>query len=109
MNVSITELRQRLFELADAVIQSGEPLLIDRKGVQLKLMRADEQTGAGKGRLARMVSRSIVVGNPLSPEESPARWEEMPQLAQGFAESAASYQALTHAHSNAPKRSRRKR
>lgn len=74
-NISITELRQRLFQLADRVIETGEPVLIDRRGVRLRLVREDAVEERG-GRLARLKRRkqSVVVGAPLDPHESPAQW-----------------------------------
>jgi hypothetical protein len=72
-SISLTELRQRLFELADRVVESGEPLLIVRNGVRLRLVR-EEPAAGGKNRLARLVERDIVVGPPLDPHESPAEW-----------------------------------
>lgn len=73
--VTLTELRQQLFQLADRVIESGEPLLIERRGVRLRLVREDaaEETG---GRLAKLRPRkqSVVIGAPLDPHESPALW-----------------------------------
>ncbi|HET7930390.1 MAG TPA: type II toxin-antitoxin system Phd/YefM family antitoxin [Rhodanobacteraceae bacterium] len=73
--VTLTELRQRLFKLADRVIESGEPLVIERHGVRLRLVREDVDDRAG-GRLAKIRSRkqSVVVGPPLDPHESPAQW-----------------------------------
>lgn len=75
--ISITELRQRLFQLADHVAETGEPLLIERRGVRLRLVRDDPAAESG-GRLARFQPRkqSVVVGAPLDPHESPAQWTE---------------------------------
>lgn len=72
--ISITELRQRLFQLADKVAETGEPLLIERRGVRLRLVRDDEPAARRGGRLARLVRQDIVVGPPLDPHESPAEW-----------------------------------
>lgn len=72
--ISITELRQRLFQLADRVAETGEPLLIERRGVRLRLVRDDEPAAKRGGRLARLVRQDIVVGPPLDPHESPAEW-----------------------------------
>lgn len=74
-NISITELRQRLFQLADRVVDTGEPVLIERRGVRLRLVREDSPEERG-GRLARLKrrKRSVVVGAPLDPHESPAQW-----------------------------------
>ncbi len=71
-SISLTELRQRLFQLADHVAETGEPLVIVRNGVRLRLVREEREDGAG--RLARLVKRSAVVGAPLDPHESPAAW-----------------------------------
>jgi hypothetical protein len=71
--ISLTELRQRLFQLADHVADTGEPLVIVRNGVRLKLVREDAPA-QGPGRLARLVKRSVVIGAPLDPHESPADW-----------------------------------
>jgi len=73
--VSLTELRQRLFQLADHVAATGEPLVIVRNGVRLRLVREDAVAG-GPGRLARLVRRNVVIGPPLDPHESPAQWSE---------------------------------
>jgi hypothetical protein len=71
--ISLTELRQRLFQLADHVADTGEPLVIVRNGVRLRLIREDALPQT-PGRLSRLVKRSIVVGAPLDPHESPAEW-----------------------------------
>ena len=74
-SISLTELRQRLFELADRVVESGEPLVIVRNGVRLQLVREQPAGGARKaGRLARLIERDIVIGPPLDPHESPSEW-----------------------------------
>lgn len=72
--ISLTELRQRLFQLADRVAETGEPLVIVRNGVRLKLIREDGPSERSGGRLARLVKRNVVVGPPLDPHESPAEW-----------------------------------
>lgn len=77
MSVSLTELRQRLFELADQVAESGLPLEIERRGVRLRLIRVDAPAANG-GRLARLQAQSLVVGAPLEPSESPAQWSALP-------------------------------
>jgi hypothetical protein len=71
--ISLTELRQRLFQLADHVADTGEPLVIVRNGIRLKLVR-DEASAEGPGRLARLIKRGVVIGPPLDPHESPAEW-----------------------------------
>lgn len=89
MSVSLTELRQRLFELADRVIETGEPLSIERRGVRLQLIRA-APAAARTGRLARLKSQSLVIGAPLRPDESPAQWSAGDELMR-VAEVAADY------------------
>ena len=85
--VSLTELRQRLFKLADHVAETGEPLVILRNGVRLRLVR--DETAEDGGRLSRLVPQTAVVGAPLAPDESPAVWSTEPGLK--AAESSASY------------------
>ena len=96
--VSLTELRQRLFELADRVVESGEPVVIVRNGVRLRLIREDAAVAEPKGRLARLVERDIVIGPPLDPHESPAEWSELLHVAEPTPEYGA----------KKPKRTRRK-
>jgi hypothetical protein len=87
--ITLTELRQRLFQLADHVATSGEPLIIIRNGVRLRLVREDAVADT-PGRLSRLVKRSIVVGGPLDPHESPAEWSgNLPRVAEDVAPYAA--------------------
>lgn len=80
MPISLTELRQNLFRLADEVIDGGEPLLIERRGVRLKLVRDDALVG---GRLRKLQPQELVEGPPLLPDESPAEWiETLPRVAE---------------------------
>jgi len=73
MAVSLTELRQKLFKLADHVIDTGEPLIVERRGVRLRLVKEDVQIQKG-GRLSRLKRQDLVIGPPLDPHESPAEW-----------------------------------
>jgi len=86
--ISLTELRQRLFQLADHVAETGEPLVIVRHGVRLRLVREEAPAGEG-GRLARLIKQSVVVGAPLAPNESPALWNT--DLPSKVAEATAKY------------------
>ena len=72
--LTLTELRQNLFALADRVVETGEPLVIERRGVRLQLVRVSAP--AVEGRLARLEPRDLVIGEPLRPDESPALWME---------------------------------
>lgn len=77
MTITLTELRQHLFKLADQVADTGEPLVIERRGVRLKLVREDAAT-AGTSRLQKLKTQPLVQGMPLLPGESPATWSEWP-------------------------------
>ena len=71
--ISLSDMRTRLFKLADQVVATGEPLLIERKGVRLRLIR-DDSPPIVRSRLAQLTERVAVLGAPLSPQESPALW-----------------------------------
>ena len=71
--ISLSDMRTRLFKLADHVVTTGEPLLIERKGVRLRLIR-DDSPPKIRARLAQLTERVAVLDTPLSPEESPALW-----------------------------------
>ncbi len=84
MKISLTELRQNLFRLADQVVDGGEPLVIERRGVRLKLVRDDDLSG---GRLQRLQPQELVVGPALLPSESPAEWTDaLPRVAESPAD-----------------------
>ena len=53
--------------------ESRPHLVIVRNGVRLRLIREDA-VPESPGRLSRLVKRSIVIGAPLDPHESPAEW-----------------------------------
>ncbi|MFT3791827.1 MAG: type II toxin-antitoxin system prevent-host-death family antitoxin [Rudaea sp.] len=81
MSVSLTELRQRLFQLADRVAETGEPLIVVRNGVRLRLVRDDQDSVSG-GRLARLRKQDAWIGAAPDPHFSPALWVgESPQRA----------------------------
>ena len=73
MQVSLTHLRQNLFALADEVARTGEALLIERRGVRLKLVREDP-VEVQSGRLQRLRDQQLTIGPALDPAESPAVW-----------------------------------
>lgn len=87
--ISLTELRQQLFKLADQVVDTGVPLLIERRGIRLRLVREDAQMPVS--RLGKLRAQSLVQGAALAPDESPAVWSELalPKVA----EEAGAYQA----------------
>ncbi len=60
MGISASHLRQDLYKLLDRVLETGEPLVIDRKGRRLRVVPA-----APPSRLARLLKRpGFVVGDP---------------------------------------------
>ncbi len=76
MEVSLTELRQRLFELADRVLETGEAIVITRRGRTLRIVRDDAQPKV-YSRLAKLRPQPYEIGPDLDPHESPARWSEL--------------------------------
>ena len=60
MVVTATELRQNVYKLLDQVLETGEPLEIERHGRRLRVV--PEQTGS---KLARLVPHpGFMVGDP---------------------------------------------
>lgn len=57
--LSITALRQKLFQVADEVLESGIPVAIERRGRTLLLVAE----AAGKSRLAALKRRKLVKGD----------------------------------------------
>jgi PHD/YefM family antitoxin component YafN of YafNO toxin-antitoxin module len=72
--ITLTELRQNLFALADRVAETGEPLVIERRGTRLMLVR--EAAASPMRRLALLEPRTVTIGAALRPDESPASWSE---------------------------------
>ena len=81
--ISLSDMRTRLFKLADQVVATGEPLLIERKGVRLRLIR-DDSPPIVRSRLAKLTERVAVLGAPLSRQESPARWSGLNDTQKAF-------------------------
>ncbi|MBK7146708.1 MAG: type II toxin-antitoxin system Phd/YefM family antitoxin [Xanthomonadales bacterium] len=81
MELSLTELRQRLFELADRVLETGEAIIITRRGRKLRIVR-DDEASTPYSRLAKLRLQELEIGPPLDPHESPARWSELDRVAE---------------------------
>jgi hypothetical protein len=63
--VTATQLRQDIYQLLDAVIETGEPLEILRNGRRLKIVLDEEAPGEEFSRLARMKERpGVLLGAP---------------------------------------------
>lgn len=59
MAVSASVLRQNIYRLLDEVVETGQPLVIERKGHRLKVVCQDEGS-----KLERLVRHDCVVGDP---------------------------------------------
>lgn len=86
--ISLTELRQRLFQLADQVVDTGEALVVLRRGVRLRLSREEPAQQEQEGRLQRLREQVLVLGPALAADESPAAWSETATPVYKVAESA---------------------
>lgn len=70
--ITITALRQNLFNVIDRVLATGKPVEIERHGKRLLLM--PEQGGS---KLARLKKRRLIAGNAATlPDEKVWEWDE---------------------------------
>lgn len=75
---SITTLRQKLFQVADEVLDSGVPVAIERRGKTLLLVAQ----AAGGGRLAALKRRKLIRGNAADLADAKVgEWREPKNLA----------------------------
>lgn len=74
--LTLTTLRQRLFEVADRVLETGVPVAIERRGKTLLL-----SPRAPASKLARLRRRKLVRGAPASLVNARAgTWREIRNL-----------------------------
>jgi PHD/YefM family antitoxin component YafN of YafNO toxin-antitoxin module len=74
--LNLTTLRSRLFQVADHVLESGEPVLIERNGRTLLLSPQEAPS-----RLARLQRRSLVTGDAEDLAELKiSEWHELANL-----------------------------
>jgi prevent-host-death family protein len=74
--LSLTTLRNRLFEVADRVLDTGVPVAIERRGKTLLLTPQDTRP-----KLARLKRRKLVKGPPESLTKVKAgTWRELQNL-----------------------------
>lgn len=74
--ITLTRLRQNLFQIADQILASGEPVSVERHGRTLTLT-ADQRPS----RLARLSRRSLIVGDIESlATEQVSEWHERTNL-----------------------------
>ena len=59
MTVTASKLRQDIYQLLDRVIETGQPLEIERKGQKLRIVPAEPVS-----RLARLQKRKCIKGDP---------------------------------------------
>jgi hypothetical protein len=57
--LSLTALRSKLFEIVDEVIETGNPVVLERKGYRLKIVIEGK-----KSKLDKLKSHDCIVGNP---------------------------------------------
>lgn len=60
MAITLTQLRADLYRIIDEVIETGQPLVIERNGQQVVIQRSPVES-----RLATLVARpEVIVGDP---------------------------------------------
>lgn len=65
MTISITELRANIYNVVDTIIETGEPVEIERHGIKLRIITVDTQLSLKKDKLSRLIPRKdIMVGDP---------------------------------------------
>ena len=57
--ISLTALRNNLFKIVDQVIQTGNPVLLERKGQKLKIILEEK-----KSKLENLKSHNCITGDP---------------------------------------------
>jgi hypothetical protein len=57
--ISLTALRNNLFKIVDQVIQTGNPVLLERKGQRLKIILEEK-----KSKLDNLKSHNCITGDP---------------------------------------------
>ena len=57
--ISLTALRNNLFKIVDQVIQTGNPVFIERKGHKLKIVLEEK-----KSKLNNLESHDCITGDP---------------------------------------------
>ena len=57
--ISLTALRNNLFKIVDQVIQTGNPVLLERKGQKLKIILEEK-----KSKLDNLKPHNCVTGDP---------------------------------------------
>lgn len=70
--VSLTQLRKNIYQLVDEVIASGNPLILNRQGCQLKLSVVSKASS----KLGNLKKRNTIIGSGDDLESEPTQcWE----------------------------------
>lgn len=87
-NLTLTALRKKLFQVADQVLATGEPVIIQRHGRRLALVAESVQmpeSDTHKHKLDNLPRRKLFKGNPDDLAEFKVReiaeWQEPDKLA----------------------------
>lgn len=76
--ITLTKLRNDLFNVADRVLASGEPVLIERNGQNLLLIPQENPS-----KIARLTKRALIIGDANDLAELQASdWQEINNLNQ---------------------------
>ena len=74
--LTLTALRQNIFQLADRVLETGEPVMIERNGRHLLLMPERPKLD-----LSRLPRRNAIIGNPEDLVDlNVCEWSELENL-----------------------------
>lgn len=74
--VTLTALRQNIFQLADRVLETGEPVMIERNGRHLLLVPERPKLD-----LSKLQRRNAIIGDPEDLVElNVCEWNEMGNL-----------------------------
>ncbi len=64
MPITASHLREDVYNILDAVLASGEPVEVVRKGRILRIIAEQPATGQPSSKLARLRKRDCIVGDP---------------------------------------------
>jgi hypothetical protein len=64
MVVTASRLRENIYKLLDEVLETGEPLEIERKGKRLRIVVVEADGERKPSKLANAIRRDALVGDP---------------------------------------------
>ena len=62
--ISATELRQDVYNILDQVVETGQPVDIERKGKRLRIVLLPEVAANRLGVLSSLADADLIVGDP---------------------------------------------